>query len=81
MPDQSPLTVGDVAQVFGVKTWRARRVVDSLDVELPRAGSYRLIPRSLLGRIAVELERRGWLAADPKEPAEQPAMSEAPCPP
>jgi hypothetical protein len=57
----SNLTVGDVAETFGVAPWRVRRVVDSLHLPVERAGRYRLIQRSALGEIAVELRRRGWL--------------------
>ena len=57
----SHLTIGDIAKTFGVTEWRARRAVDSLSQEIPRAGRYRLVPRSLLGEVAVELKHRGWL--------------------
>ena len=53
---ETHLTVGQVAQFFNVPTWRIRRIVDGLNVELPRAGNYRLIPRSLLGQIALKLQ-------------------------
>lgn len=55
------LTVGEVAKVYGVDAWRIRRIVDALDVEIPRAGLYRLIPRAQLAAVAIELQRRGWL--------------------
>ena len=54
------LTVGEVAAIYGVDAWRIRRIVDALPVPVPRAGQYRLIPRSLLVTIAAELARRGW---------------------
>jgi hypothetical protein len=54
------LTVGEIAELFGLPTWKVRRAVDALDVEIPRAGNYRLVPRNLLGRIAAEIERVGW---------------------
>jgi hypothetical protein len=57
------VTVGEIASLYSQPSWRIRRCVDELNVEIPRAGQYRLVPRSLLGRIAVELERRGWLPA------------------
>ncbi|MCA9109320.1 MAG: hypothetical protein KDA52_05205 [Planctomycetaceae bacterium] len=57
----SQLTVGDVARIFGVETWQVRRVVDRLDVEIPRFGRYRLIPRVLLGTIAAGLRDSNWL--------------------
>jgi hypothetical protein len=54
------LTVGQIAELFGLPAWKVRRAVDALKVEIPRAGNYRIIPRNLLGKIAAELERRGW---------------------
>ena len=59
---KSHLTVGEVAAFFQLSDWKVRRVVDSLDAEIPRAGRYRLVPRELLGVVAVELDRRGWLS-------------------
>ena len=61
MSQSSLLTVGEVAEIYGLPAWKIRRAVDALDVEIPRAGGYRLIPRDLLGVIAAELQRRGWL--------------------
>ncbi|MFH1922716.1 MAG: hypothetical protein ABIP48_22865 [Planctomycetota bacterium] len=61
MSQPSHLTVGQVAEIYGVPAWKIRRMVDSLDVEIPRAGLYRLIPRNLLGTITIELQRQGWL--------------------
>ena len=55
------MTIGEVANIFALPTWKVRRAVDSLGVEIPRAGLYRLVPRDVLGKLAVELERRGWL--------------------
>jgi hypothetical protein len=56
------LTIGQVADIYGVADWQARRAVDALEVQIPRAGLYRLVPRALLGKIAQELDRRGWLS-------------------
>ena len=61
MSQSAHLTVGQVAEIYDVPAWKIRRVVDALDVEIPRAGLYRLIPRNLLGIIATELQRQGWL--------------------
>lgn len=55
------LTTSEVGQILGVADWRIRRAIDALDVQVPRAGRYRLVPRALLGAIAVELKRRNWL--------------------
>lgn len=61
MSNDTHLTVTQVAKIYGVPAWRIRRLVDSLGIEIPRAGLYRLIQRDLLGTIAVELDQRGWL--------------------
>lgn len=57
------LTVGQLADLFGLPTWKIRRAVDSLDGEIPRVGLYRLVPRVRLGELALALNERGWLAA------------------
>jgi hypothetical protein len=62
VPVSDILTVGQVSAVLGVPAWKIRRVVDALQASLPRAGSYRLIPRAMLGQIAIELDRQGWLS-------------------
>lgn len=56
------LTIGQVAEFYDVPAWKIRRVVDSLDGDIPRIGRYRLVPRTMLGMLAVELERQGWLS-------------------
>jgi hypothetical protein len=56
----SHLTIGEIAQLFDLPTWKVRRAVDALGVEIQRAGLYRIVPRDLLGKIAAEIERRGW---------------------
>ncbi len=55
MSQSSHLTVGEVAGIFDAPPWKIRKIVDSLDVEIPRAGLYRLIPRGLLPRIGSQL--------------------------
>jgi len=65
------LTIGDIAEVFGVEEWRVRKSVDAVAVAcgMRRAGLYRLIPRSQLATVGAELQRRGWLpTAEPAEP-------------
>ena len=62
MSASTHLTIGEIAAFFGVEDWQARRAVDSLGAEIPRAGLYRLVPRILLGQVAAELQRRGWLS-------------------
>jgi hypothetical protein len=55
------LTVGAVARLLGIPAWKIRKAVDSLNTQVPRAGQYRLVSRVHLGKLAIELERRGWL--------------------
>ena len=55
MISPSHLTVGQVATFYGVPAWRIRRIVDSLDIDVPRAGLYRLIPREMLKAIGAKL--------------------------
>jgi len=71
MNNSSHVTVGEVSRLFCVESWRVRRIVDELDDEIPRAGQYRLIPRSLLTAIAHRLEERGWTGRDPDSGATQ----------
>jgi len=56
------LTVGQLAEMFGLPTWKVRRAVDSLGGDIPRAGMYRMVPRARLGELAVALHARGWLS-------------------
>jgi hypothetical protein len=58
MPETSHLTIGDIAEFFGEPDWKIRRIVDALPDDIPRAGRYRLIPRDLLPKIGVILERK-----------------------
>lgn len=58
MPETSHLTIGDIAEFFGEPDWKIRRIVDALPDDIPRAGRYRLIPRNLLPKIGVILERK-----------------------
>ena len=52
----SHLTVGQVAEIFQAPEWKIRRIVDSLEIEIPRAGGYRLIARSMLALIGARLQ-------------------------
>ena len=61
MSIKTHLTIGEVAEFYGIPSWKIRRVVDSLDGDIPRVGLYRLVPRTMLGTLAVELQRQGWL--------------------
>jgi len=57
----SHLTTGEIAEMYGLPDWKIRRAVDALGLDIPRAGRYRLVPRGVLGRLALELARRGWM--------------------
>jgi hypothetical protein len=61
MQSDSFSTIGDIALRFGIAEWQARRAVDALGTEIPRAGLYRLVPHSLFQRLEAELKRRGYL--------------------
>ena len=52
----SHLTTGQVAAFYNVPEWRIRRIVDSLDCDIPRVGLYRMIPRDVLPAIAAKLQ-------------------------
>jgi hypothetical protein len=60
------LTIGEIARRFNVAQWQARRAVDSLGEDIPRAGLYRLVPVGLLGLVEAEMRRRGYLAEEPE---------------
>ena len=49
-----------------VPAWKVRRVVDALDIDIPRIGNTRLIPRTLLNQLAESL--RPWVAAHRESP-------------
>jgi hypothetical protein len=55
------ITTGEIAAEYGVPIWLARRAVDSLGETIPRAGLYRLVPRSLLPKIEAVLIEAGYL--------------------
>lgn len=61
MATAQQLSVGDVANLYGVETWKVRRTVDGLGIDVPRIGQYRLIPAALVPAIAADLRKRGWL--------------------
>jgi hypothetical protein len=54
----SHLTVGKVAEILQAPEWKIRRIVDSLDAKIPRAGLYRLVPWSMLPTIGAKLGER-----------------------
>jgi hypothetical protein len=55
------LTIGQLAERFGIATWQARRAVDTVLPDLPRAGLYRLVPMNAIDRIESALRDRGYL--------------------
>ncbi len=52
------LSVGEIAKIYGAPSWKIRRIVDRLGADIPRAGQYRLIPRSLLPAIGARLQAK-----------------------
>jgi hypothetical protein len=64
MHEKQHLTTGEIASELGVPGWLVRRAVDELGEEIPRAGLYRFVPRSLLPRLHEIIEqhkrRNGW---------------------
>lgn len=61
---QGPFSTQQVAELYGTKQWRVRRLFESGTIpEPPRFGGKRAIPNSLLPRIAEGLKERGWLPA------------------
>lgn len=80
VPKQSHFTVSQIARLYDVAEHRVRKIIDELPEDIPRVGRYRLIRRELLGRIAVELQRRGWLPSSERESVSgcyQPAIEPA----
>jgi hypothetical protein len=69
MINRTHLTIGQIAEIYGVPAWKIRRVVDSIGADIPRIGLYRCVPRDLLGTIVAELQRQGWFPAIPLETA------------
>jgi hypothetical protein len=66
MITKTHLTIGQIAEIYSVPSWKIRRVVDSLGATIPRFGQYRSVPRELLGVIAAKLQEQGWLPSVPE---------------
>jgi hypothetical protein len=45
------LTVGQVSRRLSVPAWKVRSVVDSLGIQIPRAGQYRLLSPDVVERV------------------------------
>ncbi len=54
-------TVGELARLFTVKNYQIREVVDEFAEPVPRAGLYRMVPRTRVPEVAAGLQARGWL--------------------
>ncbi len=52
------LTIGQLARQLRQPEWKVRRIVDSLGVEIIRAGLYRLVRVSLLPQVEAALQRQ-----------------------
>jgi hypothetical protein len=58
---QTHLTIGEISAIYDIPAWKIRRVVDSLNTDIPRIGIFRAVPRCLLGEVARRLQDQGWL--------------------
>ncbi len=54
---ESHLTIGQIAKKTGEPLWRVRIVVDSLPIDVHRAGLYRLVPAQYLPQVIDGLKR------------------------
>ena len=48
-------TTGALAKLLGAPIWKVRRIVDSMDAEIPRVGQYRAVPAKLIKEITERL--------------------------
>ena len=68
--DSPYLTVGRVAERYGVSTWQVRRLFErGLLPPAPRVGAYRVVAASDLPRVEEALRRAGYLTAKAEEAA------------
>ena len=62
---QNHLTTRELADLFGIKTWRIRRLFEAGDLPEPsRFAGRRAIPTKWIPRIVDALRERGWLPDD-----------------
>lgn len=61
MLEKTHYTAPEIARLYGVAIWQARRAVDGLGETIPRAGLYRLVPREMLARVKARLMECGHL--------------------
>ena len=66
MSPPSHPTIGQIARIFCVPEWKIRRIVDSLDPEVQRAGLYRVVPRAMLPEIGAKLRPAVAVAGESK---------------
>jgi len=59
--EKSHYTTGEIAALYGVPGSAARRAIDALGEDIPRAGLYRLVPAGLLARVEAQLRACGYL--------------------
>jgi hypothetical protein len=62
-PNKSLYTTGEIAALYGVPPWAARRAIDAVGEAIPRAGLYRLVPARLLEQVKLKLQESGHLPA------------------
>lgn len=62
---QPPLTIGDIAERYGVSAWKVRRIFErGLLPEPGRVGAYRVISADDLPKIEAALRQAGYLPAE-----------------
>jgi hypothetical protein len=57
-PERTQFTTTEFGRIHGYPHWAVRRACDALDVEIPRAGRYRLIPPELVETLKAKLAER-----------------------
>ena len=65
--DEVPPTLGEFARRLGVPLHSAQYAMRRDRIELPRAGTLRLVPKALASRVRESFRKRGYLAAENAE--------------
>jgi hypothetical protein len=73
MRPKTHLTTKEIAEALGIPVWLARRAVDALGEDIPRAGLYRLVPRELLPRVKAALTKAGRASAQTQAAGQGPS--------